>query len=154
MQNPDKTPVAADLYTLCTREKIETWHVVRNHNAQGIVDRVICKSCGSEHKYRPTKKIVASSSTRSSVIRRSPATEKNAAFSPALRDTWFSQIKAWGVDKEAIVYDPKSSFEEGQVIKHQSFGKGAIQKIRGTKMDVLFEEGIKTLPTKKKVLEF
>ena len=56
IKDKDRTPVARDLVTRCTRCKLELSHVVIFHNQEGIVEKVKCKTCGSEHKYRPDKK--------------------------------------------------------------------------------------------------
>ncbi len=55
-KDKNRTPVAQDLVTRCTRCKLELSHVVVVHNLEGIVDRVKCKTCGSEHKFSPDKK--------------------------------------------------------------------------------------------------
>ena len=149
---PERTPVASDLFTLCTKEKIDTWHVVRNHNAMGIVDRVICKSCGSEHKYRSSAASAASSGVRK-ILRRPSSSSAAPTRSVNLRDVWFEKLKLWGT-KDPLSYAPDKSFAEGDVLKHSAFGRGAVSKLRGSRMDVLFESGMKVLPVKKKVLEF
>lgn len=163
--NPDKTPVAQDVFTYCTREKIDTWHVVRNHNAAGVVDRVVCKSCGSEHKYRlstaQTKLTVSGS--RSIVKRTAQGSLINIGGSPTatsskrsaavtakvadMEDQWFMAIKEWG-DKPVLSYSPDSSYSKGEVLNHPHFGKGAVQNRRENKVDVLFKAGLKTLPSK------
>lgn len=150
--DPDRTPVAQDVFTYCTREKTETWHVVRNHDAKGIVERVVCKACGSEHRYRratvaattksgPTRTLVrsASGATRSSGV--------SAASSQALDETWFQGIKKWG-EKPVKTFDPTVHFTNGEVFEHTVFGKGVVQSRRENKIDVLFKSGLKTLPSK------
>jgi hypothetical protein len=158
MSRPERTPVAADLFTYCTREKIDTWHVVRNHNAQGIVERVICKSCGSEHRYKvPVQSESKRSLTSStSIVRRSSASlsssapkAKSSSSSNVLSETWFSKIKAWG-EREVKKYNPTVSLDAGEVVEHISFGKGCVEKLRDNKADILFKDGLKTLPCKKK----
>ena len=146
----DHTPVAQDVFTYCTKEKIDTWHVVMNHNAAGIVDRVVCKACKSEHKYRkePAAKKetrVASSSGRM-VLRNSPA-GKMELNSKNLEETWLAGIKKWG-EKPVVTFDPGTSFKAGEVFEHSSFGKGVVQARREGRIDVLFSSGLKTLPSK------
>lgn len=164
--NPDKTPVAQDLFTYCTREKTDTWHIVRNHDAAGFVDRVICKACSSEHKYRKqaAAAVVKASGPRTlvrdanGVLKSAPAktgtgrgpgrvAAVSASSSPgALRDTWLAGLKKWGA-KEVTPYDINKSYLSGQVFEHSVFGKGVVQARRENKVDVLFSEGLKTLPS-------
>jgi len=54
-KDKDRTPVAENVMTMCTKCEMELNHVVVAHNAGGIVERVKCHTCGSEHKYRPDK---------------------------------------------------------------------------------------------------
>lgn len=159
MSNPDRTPVAQDVFTWCTREKTDTWHVVRNHNAQGIVERVVCKACGSEHKYRRAKAELPMKSSGSRVIVRgaggaarpsSPSrggTNSGISSSAAMEETWFAGIKKWG-DKAPKPFDPGQRFDSGEVLDHAVFGKGVVQARRENRIDVLFKTGLKTLPSK------
>ena len=152
--NPDRTAVAQDIFTYCTKEKIDTFHVVMNHNAAGIVDRVKCKACGSEHKYKkaPVPKTPASARTNAGVLLRKPGSDGRgpaaaAATSEALTESWLGGLKKWG-NKEVRSFDPALYFKVGEVFEHGTFGKGVVQARRENKIDVLFREGIKTLPSK------
>jgi hypothetical protein len=160
----DRIPVAQDVFTYCTREKIETWHVVRNHNAQGTVDRVVCKSCKSEHNFirsktsslntarstssGPARTIIRSSSgTSSSGGSRAAAAAASAAATAANQEeSWFSGIKKWG-DKAPKAYAPTTHFLIGDVVEHSVFGKGVVHVRRENKVEVLFKSGPKTLPS-------
>lgn len=144
--NKDRSPVASDILTWCTREKTDTWHVVRNHNARGVVDRVVCKACGSEHQYRIEKAPApAKPQGRSVVVRsaRSSATEPEQD-SGAQQKRWLDGIKRWG-EKPVRSFDATQAFMAGEVIAHPSFGKGVVQARRENKIDVLFGQGVKTL---------
>jgi hypothetical protein len=140
--HPDKTPVAADLFTYCTKEKTETWHVVRNHDAKGIVERVICKSCGSEHRYKKAESTLSSSRV---VVKRAPSSSPKSTEDA--QASWFRGIKKWG-DRAPLSFDPAQSFSVGDVVEHAVFGKGVVQTRRENKVDVLFNSGTKTLPSK------
>ncbi len=153
--NTDKAPVAADIFTYCTREKVETWHVVRNHGADGIVDKVICKACGSEHKYRRSAAPKGTSKkaplTGRMLFLKGPGKKpalSAAANSEALMEAWLRSLKKWG-DKPLRAFSPDQNFAQGEVLTHSAFGKGVVQVWRENKIDVLFESGIKTLPSKK-----
>ena len=58
-KDKDRTPVAQILETKCTKCKLLLTHTVVLHNSKGIVERVQCRTCGSEHKYHPEKKKAA-----------------------------------------------------------------------------------------------
>lgn len=146
--DPDRTAVAQDLFTWCTKEKTETWHVVRNHDASGIVDRVICKACGSEHKYR--RKILTMRERPAGarvVVRSGGASESPAMSSKMLEETWLAGLKKWG-EKPVKAFEVTMHFAIGEVLNHAVFGKGVVQTRRENKIDVLFQNGqMKTLPS-------
>jgi hypothetical protein len=149
--NPDKTPVASDVFTYCTKEKIETWHVVRNHNASGIVDKVVCKACKSEHKYKP-KALLAIAKSARTVVKKSASSatpgQKTTQPTKDLEGVWFSMVKKWG-NKEVAAFDPSRHFNTGEVFEHPTFGKGVVQARRENKIDVVFPNGLlKTLISK------
>ena len=152
-ENPDKTPVANDIFTYCTKEKIDTWHVVRNHNANGIVDRVVCKACKSEHKYRSQALAAVSGGAKKVAVKRvagGPLGRPKAVAAPtkSLEEIWFSGVKKWGT-KEVNPFDSNYHYKAGEVFDHASFGKGVVQLRRENKIDVLFASNVqKTLISK------
>lgn len=152
----DRTPVAQDIWCWSPKEKAFTWHVVVNHDAQGFVDRVQCKVSKTIHKYKrlakpaATKSKVATRSiTRSVKAGASGAVSKDAPMtSAALEDVWFRGLKKWG-EKPALRYNPKGFFDSSDVVEHPTFGKGVVQKRRDNRIDVLFRDGVKVLPSAK-----
>jgi len=152
-RDPDKTPVAKDVFTFCTKEKTDTWHVVMAHNSAGIVERVKCKACSSEHKYkRQNPLVVKASSSGSSFVRKvgqtklSAATKSSTVSSASLENTWLAGLKKWG-QKPVLSYSPDQHFLVSDVVNHQIFGKGVVQSRRENRIDVLFNVGLKTLPS-------
>lgn len=155
----DKTPVAQDIWCWSTKEKAYTWHVVVNHDAKGFVDRVQCKVSKSIHKYKKMAAKAATapktaSKTGAKTATRKPSTAGTARAaaaaksSAALEDLWFRGVKKWG-EKPVPKYDPKATYQPDEVVEHATFGKGVVQKRRDSKIDVLFREGAKVLPSPK-----
>lgn len=134
----------------------------------GVIDKVECKACGSVHKYREAK-LAATKKGPASVrhVRAGQSREegkdigprstpKRAASAAPRRSTQAAKIEsAW---QEAMVrhsaetpkpYAMSSTFEQQDFIEHPSFGRGEVIKLTAPdKMDVLFQEGIKTLRCK------
>jgi len=142
----DRTPVAKDIWCYSTKEKAFTWHVVVNHDANGYVDKVLCKVSGVTHKYKREKK--AASATKKKVVRRTANIAKQAETSATLEQEWFEGVKNWG-DNVVSEFDPKKCLEEGDVFTHKVFGKGVVKNKRDNKVDVMFRSSIKVLPTAK-----
>ncbi|MGD9162304.1 MAG: hypothetical protein PVG39_28100 [Desulfobacteraceae bacterium] len=134
----DRTPVAKDIITICSRCKLELNHIVVRHNAEGIVDRVKCHTCGFEHKYKPVKKKAETTKKRKSPVRKkSPEKEYEA-------------LMAKNSHVAPVPYSMKASYSEGDIIAHKTFGKGIVTETSFERIEVLFQDGIKTLAADKK----
>ncbi|NLD39373.1 MAG: hypothetical protein GX654_21155 [Desulfatiglans sp.] len=134
----DRTPVAKDIITVCSRCNLELNHIVVRHNAKGIVDRVKCHTCGFEHKYKPVKK-----KAETTVKRKSPVRKKSA-------EKEYEAMMEKHVDQTPVPYSMQGSFSEGSFIDHKTFGKGFVTGLSFERIEVLFQEGIKTLAAGKK----
>lgn len=135
-KDKDRTPVAKDLVTLCTRCGLELSHVVVVHNLQGIVERVKCKTCGSEHKYHPEKKTPPPKTPRP----KKPAIPKRK--DPAKE---FQKLSEKFKEKKSIAYSISGLFQPDDVIDHKTFGTGIVTSVSYQKMEVAFSEGRRIL---------
>ena len=134
----DRTPVAKDIITVCSRCKLELNHTVIRHNAEGIVDRVKCHTCGFEHKYKPVKKSAEGIKKRKTPVRKK-SPEKG-----------YDALMEKNRDKVPVPYSMTASFSEGDVIDHIKFGKGIVLETSYERIGVLFQDSIKTLAANKK----
>ncbi len=134
----DRTPVAKDIITVCSRCKLELNHIVVRHNAEGIVDRVKCHTCGFEHKYKPVKKKAETTKKRKSPVRKKSPEKEYAA------------LMEKNIHVVPIPYSMKTSYSEGELIDHKTFGKGVIMGTSFERIEVLFQDGSKTLAADKK----
>jgi hypothetical protein len=94
--------------------------------------RVSCNTCRSQHGYKPHPPNTSRRSTPGGS--RKPSVNRYQAL-----------LKA----KEATAprsYSPRDKYEAGDVLAHPTFGRGAVTAVKdGTKIEVLFENGPKTL---------
>jgi hypothetical protein len=134
----DRTPVAKDIVTLCSRCKLELNHIVVRHNSEGIVDRVKCHTCGFEHKYKPIKKKAATRKTRKSPVRKKSAEKQ------------YEALMEKNINVVPVPYSIKASYSEGDIIDHKTFGKGIVLETSFERIEVLFQDGLKTLAADKK----
>jgi hypothetical protein len=140
MTDIDKTPVAGEIVTRCTKCKLELRHVVISHNKEGLVAKVKCNTCGSEHKYYPEKKRLATKKKKeeaAKVAQRNREAEK------------FARLLEQNQGKKAKTYGMSENYSDSDVIDHKTFGKGIITKVNYQKMDVLFETGLRILACNK-----
>ena len=137
IKDKDRTPVAQILVTQCTKCKLPLTHMVVLHNSEGIVERVQCRTCGSEHKYHPDKKKPA----------RKPAKKTQAASKSRKTDpaAVFEKLAGKLEDKKAVSYTMQGSYQPDDVINHKTFGKGFVTEVSYQKMQVAFADASRML---------
>jgi len=136
IKNKDRTPVARDLVTRCTKCKLELSHVVVFHNPEGIVEKVKCKTCGSEHKYHPDKK----KAPAKTVKKKKRTVTKKEDFAKE-----FQRLFEKFSEKEPLQYGISGLFEKDDLIDHKTFGMGIVKNVTYQKMEVAFSEGPRIL---------
>jgi hypothetical protein len=122
----------------------------RVHNVVALVDgevaKVICKMCGSQHKYKPIDPSAPKAAGRGGATRKKkPSGTRRTASAKSLESQWEAAM-AEKDPANSRTYSMDGSFEEGEVIEHIKFGHGLVsQVIAGGKMQVLFKDGPKRL---------
>jgi hypothetical protein len=134
MNDRERTPVAQDVITMCTKCDMELNHVVIAHNESGMVERVKCHTCGSEHKYRPEKKIaVKKEAKKSAGVRKVDSTKAYEALAEKFKE------------KKPLPYSMSGSFKDDDVIDHKTFGMGIVINASYYKMEVAFSDRTRLL---------
>ena len=117
-----------DTDTYCGRCKAERTHQVVALNADGTPATVICRTCGSQHRFRQKKESATRPSEDTGRKSRTPAGP--ARESPAGR---------------VRLYSPKEVYAGGEWVEHPKFGQGKVMQARAGKVDVRFESGSRIL---------
>ena len=120
-----------DVETRCGRCKDIREHVVAALKPDGKVERVQCRTCGSNHIYREKK---AATKTASSRTRSSTGTSSRKALAELEQNA--------GPPRD---YSIHSRFKIGDRIAHPKFGTGLVIDERSGKIDVKFGREVKTL---------
>ena len=138
--------VGKEIVCYCTRCKMDLGHTIMSMIG-GIPSRVICRTCKSEHNYKPKKGVKepgatpATSGTRSVV--RAPRETKVEKTVP-VEVEWMKQLNA--STRPLREYAANESFSVGDRIKHPTFGEGVVQKLLfPNKLEIIFRMDIKTL---------
>lgn len=157
----------------CGRCNDITGHVVMLV-LDGEIAKVECKACGSIHKYRESKAVKAPRGQGTSVrrVRAGESRDKAVDLGPprmstgsrsgserrieGQKRTSFAKIEAAWQEamlrhsaETPLTYSMSGTFEKQAFIEHPVFGKGeVITLLPPDKMDVLFQEGVKTLRCK------
>ncbi|MBN1521177.1 MAG: hypothetical protein JW928_01485 [Candidatus Aureabacteria bacterium] len=133
----DKTPVAQNVVTMCTKCKMQLDHVVLFHDKEGIVEKVKCNTCGSEHKYRPE---------REKSPKKAAKTSKGGRRSKKLDLTMdFETLTEKFKGKKPVHYTMSGSFKADDMIEHKTFGLGIVISASNEKMEVVFSDRPRTL---------
>ncbi|HSQ77402.1 MAG TPA: hypothetical protein VLN91_00785, partial [Nitrospirota bacterium] len=91
------------------------------------IAKVKCKTCGGAHKYRSAADVKPA---------RTPKKKEDAArTAEVLWETCVAEAKG----KERA-YDMAGKFRVGDVVLHNTFGKGVVRKLYYNKCDVLFKD--------------
>ena len=103
--------------------------------------RVHCNTCQSQHSYKPhppgeTPRRGRQSEARTGV----------SSASPKPRASRYQSLLKAKDSAVAKTYSPSGKYELGDVLEHSTFGRGVATAVKdGSKIEVLFESGSKTL---------
>jgi len=113
----------------------------------GVVNRVKCKTCGAEHKYRGTtpgvKKAAAVRSPGAARVKK-PVTAKEPVNNAPLQ--W--DLKSRNMPPETIIrdYSINDTYKVNQVINHPTFGIGFVEKVASDKsVFILFHDAVRLM---------
>ena len=127
-----------DVDAYCGKCKEVRTHAIVALNSQSGIDRVQCRTCQGNHKYKPAPSDGASS------LRKSGTTRTRAAGTRETRGR--RGAEAAGADlAPAKDYSMRERFRVGDRITHPRFGVGLVIDERSGKIDVRFGKEVRTL---------
>ncbi len=122
----EKQSAGDNILSYCTKCKLGLDHVIVAVNGEEIV-KVKCKTCGSTHKFRGPAD-----------VKKPRTVKKKEDALKAAENLWESCLAA-AKGKERT-YDMGGKYRIGDVVIHDTFGKGVVRKIYFNKCDVLFKD--------------
>ena len=129
---------------------------ILNHRIVAMVEdkvvRVECNTCGGVHNYYPPPALKPLKIPGGSAMPRKPATATPRAPKKdpqqSDREEWRALHSSMRLDR-AMIYDMNATFRADDLVDHPVFGLGVVKLIIApSKMQVLFEDGIKLLRCK------
>jgi hypothetical protein len=120
-----ETPLGETVAAKCTKCKTLLDHEVVARDAEGIIEKVRCLTCGSAHKYRPEK------------VKAPRKTVRAKKVDPA-RD--FALLTEKFKGKKPRLYSMAGSFRAEDVIDHNTFGTGIVISAFNKQMEVVFSD--------------
>ena len=128
----EKYVVGAEIEAYCTKCQIDRTHAIETLKSDGNINRVLCRTCTSIHRFRRPK-AEGAKKTRS------------AGATTRRRKKGATTVTAEELGK-ASPYKLDGVFKVGEIIRHKKFGPGKVLEVRsGGRIEVGFEEGSKTL---------
>jgi hypothetical protein len=132
--------VGGEVDASCTKCKMLLGHTILAMMGSRIV-RVRCNTCQGEHNFRTTGE--KRRAPRAKVATGRPAA-RAAAVAAASGGDLDSLIKGKDIS-QPLRYQANQTFAKDNVIQHPSFGLGVVLEVRGEKLDIMFNAGLKTL---------
>ncbi|MCJ8278077.1 MAG: hypothetical protein MJK18_14640 [Bdellovibrionales bacterium] len=129
--------VAKNVYHYCSKCETERYHRVLAHLSPTEA-RLECEVCGSKRKLKIGKSVATKKKT----------TRKTRTKGPSHVEVW-TELKEKYSDLDPEAYSIRGVFRADTLIDHPSFGIGVVTSAHPNKIEVCFEEGVKTLMHKK-----
>ena len=139
--------VGKNVDALCTRCGLTLAHIVL-YEVGGVIARVKCKTCGTEHKYRGAKVRDRKGETGGDRTRRTGtrAAEESRQAEAVETQRWLQRQNELGKNTPIRPYRMTDRYQRGEVIEHPTFGIGFVEKIlEDQRMDVLFKGSLKRM---------
>ncbi len=113
----------------------------------GLPKQVICISCGAKHNYRtePVKKKTKKVGPASSTDRHKMSQGQAAA--QRKEDIKFSLQKELMEATDVRLFNKRERYRAGQIIEHETHGRGKIENILKGSLLVRFRDGLKSVST-------
>ena len=135
----NKTAISSgdEVDSYCGKCKLERVHHVVAL-VDGAVAKVVCKTCGSQHRYKPVQ--------TGAKKKKRATTRKSSPSGPARHAKRWEEAMAENGDRPGKPYSASLEFVSGDLIKHDRFGLGVVTEVSAAgKMHVLFEDAPRRL---------
>ena len=138
--------IGDNIDSYCLKCKLVLAHAIL-FKVDGVVNRVKCKTCGAEHKYRatlPGVKKAAALRTPGTIRGRKPAAAKVTVNDAPLQ--WDLRNRNMQPETSIRDYYIKDTFKVNHVINHPVFGVGFVEKVDSDKsIFVLFSDKVRLM---------
>ncbi|HUJ19086.1 MAG TPA: hypothetical protein VL197_13975 [Nitrospirota bacterium] len=125
---PEKNSPGHNIESYCGKCKVNRDHTVMTMDGETVA-KVRCKMCGSMHKFR---------SPLDAQKVRKPRAKKEGAEAATAEIIWAAGLaEAKGKERD---YSMASKYRIGDIVNHQTFGKGIVMKLYVNKCDMLFKD--------------
>jgi len=123
---PEKIQAGENIASYCTKCKLNLDHAVVAMAGETIA-KVKCKTCASVHKFKDPAAV------------KKPRTVKKKEDAVKTAETLWETSLSETKGKERA-YDMSGKYRVGDIVLHNTFGKGIVRKLYMNKCDMLFKD--------------
>ncbi len=138
-------PVAKSFHTFCKKCDADRYHTVLTHTSATSA-KIECEVCHSKKTYSLAKAKTSAKSAAGAVKKttKTGAPRKVGSRKTSHADEFNALMLNRGAEK-GIPFSIKTKFELNQKMDHSKFGPGFVKGVLIDRIDVMFEEEVKTL---------
>ena len=122
----EKMMAGENIASYCTKCKLVLDHVIVAMDGEAIA-KAKCKTCGSTHKFRDPAEV---NKTRSAKKKDGVVKSAEALWEACLAEARGNEL----------AYDMTGKYRVGDIVVHNTFGKGVVRKVYMNKCDMLFKD--------------
>ena len=132
-------PVAKSFFTFCKKCNADRYHRVLTHTSSASA-KIECEICKSKKTY---------SLPKAGTARKAPKATKIPGAAPRGRKNShadeYNQLIMNRGSEPGVPFNIRTKFEMDQKIDHPKFGAGFVKNVQNDRMDVMFQDELKTL---------
>lgn len=134
-------PVAKSFYAFCKKCDADRYHVVLAHTSSTSA-KIKCEICGSQKTYSLPK-----AQTRTGKPLTGAAAKKREQTLSSRKSSHRNEYEMLMSNEGAptVPYNMKGKFEKNTKLQHPKFGMGFIKDAAADKIEVVFEDEVRTL---------
>jgi hypothetical protein len=129
--------VAKSFYTFCKKCDTDRYHTVLAHTNSSSA-KIKCEVCGKTSNWKVPTTAAAKKRVASETAAKSPKARSSH------RQQWESLLQTNSAAPEES-YNLKKKFEVNTLLNHPKFGKGFVRSAQSDRIEVVFEDEVKTL---------
>jgi hypothetical protein len=122
----EKSSAGDNVVSYCTKCKLGLDHTIVAMDAETVL-KVKCRTCGGTHKFKDPTAV------------KKPRTPKKKEDLAKTAETLWETCLSGAKGKERT-YDMSGKYRIGDVVLHNTFGKGVVRKTYLNKCDMLFKD--------------
>lgn len=135
-------PVAKSFHTFCKKCDADRYHIVLTHTSSTAA-KIECEVCHSKKTFSLPK--AGSSMAKKAAVKKPGAKPRKVGVRKNSHADEFNALMSNRGTEKGIPFSIKTKFEKDQKMDHGKFGPGFVKNVQIDRVDVMFEDEVKTL---------